>query len=189
MLRQAALSSSAAPAPADAAAAADGELAGIIHAFGMYWARDQVVWTPPVKVLGQQQQGAASVGFAAQAGVYLLYDGRHVVYAGRADQRLGARLFEHTRDRLNGRWDRFSWFGLLKVSEDGTLLPATSVTTTQELQIATLEALLIEVLEPPQNRKRGDDFRAVEYLQVLDPRLRERQLKALLGELQDKLQG
>lgn len=31
--------------------------------------------------------------------------------------------------------------------------------------VATLEALLIEVLEPPQNRRRGDDFNAIEYIQ------------------------
>jgi hypothetical protein len=31
--------------------------------------------------------------------------------------------------------------------------------------ISTLEALLIKSLEPPQNRKRGDGFSAVEYIQ------------------------
>jgi hypothetical protein len=34
-----------------------------------------------------------------------------------------------------------------------------------------MEALLIEGLEPPQNRRRGDDFRAVEYLQAEDREL------------------
>ncbi|MBK8385370.1 MAG: hypothetical protein IPL11_06765 [Candidatus Accumulibacter sp.] len=43
--------------------------------------------------------------------------------------------------------------------------------------IGTLEALLIESLEPPQNRKRGDDFSAVEYIQDIDPELREREIQ------------
>ncbi len=34
--------------------------------------------------------------------------------------------------------------------------------------IATLEALLIEGLEPPQNRRQGDGFNAVEFIQVPD---------------------
>lgn len=39
-----------------------------------------------------------------------------------------------------------------------------------------MEALLIEALEPPQNRKRGDEIRAVEYLQVQDEFLENKNL-------------
>jgi hypothetical protein len=35
--------------------------------------------------------------------------------------------------------------------------------------VTMIEALLIERLEPRQNRCRGNDFQAVEYLQLLDP--------------------
>ena len=35
--------------------------------------------------------------------------------------------------------------------------------------VATVEAVLIEGLEPGQNRKRGDDFQAIEFNQVEDP--------------------
>jgi hypothetical protein len=38
-----------------------------------------------------------------------------------------------------------------------------------DVVVATMEAVLIEGLEPRQNRKRGDDFQAVEFLQFEDP--------------------
>jgi predicted mannosyl-3-phosphoglycerate phosphatase (HAD superfamily) len=40
-----------------------------------------------------------------------------------------------------------------------------------------LEAVLIEALEPRQNRRRGDDLAAVEYIQNEDPELKRKQLK------------
>lgn len=89
---------------------------GFINAFGMYWRRDNVLWTATPKLLGQQQLGSQPVNFWQQKGVYLLHDGSKVVYVGRTtDQPLGVRLKQHTSDRLNGRWDRFSWFGVFLV--------------------------------------------------------------------------
>ena len=45
-----------------------------------------------------------------------------VVYVGRPiNHPLGKRLYEHRLDRLSSRWKRFSWFGLLDVTEDGNL--------------------------------------------------------------------
>src|SRR5439155_10147535 len=118
------------------------ELSGIIKAFGMFWRRDKVDWAIKPTLRGQQQEGADSVNFADQIGVYLLHDGREVVYVGRtAEKRLGTRLSEHTRDRLNGRWDRFSWFGLLEVTEEGKLAERQSNTIGSEDLIVTLEAL------------------------------------------------
>jgi hypothetical protein len=49
--------------------------------------------------------------------------------------------------------------------------------------IETMEALLIESLEPPLNRKRGDNFAAVEYLQVEDPDVETAKQKTILEEL------
>jgi hypothetical protein len=49
--------------------------------------------------------------------------------------------------------------------------------------IETLEALLIESLEPPLNRKRGDNFSGAEYLQVLDPDIENRRMKQAFDEL------
>lgn len=85
------------------------ESGAIIKAFGMFWRRDLVAWPIKPSLMGQQQEGADSVNFADQRGVYLLHDGREVIYVGRTtEKRIAARLSEHTRDRLNGRWDRFS---------------------------------------------------------------------------------
>lgn len=148
---------------------------GLINAFGMYWARGQVLWSAMPKLLGRQQAASTSVDFSNQKGVYLLHDGRSVIYVGRTtDQPLGIRLRQHTIDRLNGRWDRFSWFGIYPVDEISGVLKTEAVPQFDlPMLIATMEALLIEGLEPPQNRKRGDDFRAVEFLQVQDPDLKK----------------
>ena len=161
---------------------------GLINAFGMYWKRDAIRWTAAPKIFGQQQIGASSVDFSGQRGVYLLHDSRNVVYVGRTtDQSLGRRLFQHTVDRLNGRWDRFSWFGVYVVTQEGSLQPDGPASFSLDNLIATMEALLIEGLEPPQNRKRGDDFRAIEFLQVVDPEIHKSKIVSLMDELKSKL--
>lgn len=163
------------------------EKTSIVHAFGMFWQRELVLWSNSPCLRGRQQIGADAVDFSSQLGVYLLHDGKEVVYVGRSiDRPLGRRLFEHTQDRLRGRWNRFSWFGLLKVTEDGEL-EKININPSIETIISTLEALLIEGLEPPQNRKRGDDFSAIEYLQAEDPEIERQQMRALLNEMQRKL--
>lgn len=161
---------------------------GFVNAFGMYWRREKVLWKTAPRLLGQQQAGSAAVDFCQQKGVYLLHDGSSVVYVGRTtDQPLGTRLNQHTFDRLNGRWDRFSWFGIFSVNESGDLSDAPPDVFNVENLIATMEALLIEGLEPPQNRKRGDDFRAVEFLQVEDPAVEKKQTLNLIEKLKKTL--
>lgn len=165
----------------------DSEEMGLINAFGMFWSRSEVDWStriPPI--LGVQQSGSDKVDFAEQAGVYLLYDGNRVIYVGRViEARLATRLWEHTRDRLTGRWDRFSWFGVRGVLEDGALSPIPSAGIEVRTLIATMEALLIEGLEPPQNRRQGDGFSAVEFLQAPDPKVTDRRNRAIINELLD----
>jgi hypothetical protein len=149
----------------------------IISSFGMFWRRDAIDWVSTPKILGMQQIGAQPVDFHKQAGIYLLYDGREVIYVGRAtDRPLGKRLYEHTADRLSSRWDRFSWFGILPVSEAGKLgsLPESYLGTKI---LPAVEAILIEALEPRQNRKRGDDLSAVEYIQKEDPEIQKKKVK------------
>ncbi len=160
----------------------------IISSFGMFWRRDAIEWVSTPRILGMQQIGAKPVDFHKQIGIYLLYDGREVVYVGRATERpLGRRLYEHTADRLSSRWDRFSWFGLLPISEGGDLggLPESYLGTKI---IPAVEAILIEALEPRQNRKRGDDLSAVEYIQKEDPGIQKKKvmqsLEAALGKWQ-----
>ena len=159
----------------------------IITSFGMFWRRDEIEWGPTPKLLGMQQIGATPVNFYKQIGIYLLYDGREVIYVGRAtDRPLGKRLYEHTLDRMSARWDRFSWFGLLPVSDKGELGPLPE-TYKSEALIPTLEAILIEALEPRQNRKRGDDLAAVEYIQRVDPEIQKKKMKAALDAALNKL--
>lgn len=159
----------------------------IITSFGMFWRKEAVEWTSNPKLLGMQRIGATPVDFNRQLGIYLLYDGREVIYVGRTtDRPLGRRLFEHTLDRMSARWDRFSWFGLLPVSDEGKIgeLPETYVAAKL---IPALEAILIEALEPRQNRKRGDDLAAVEYLQKVNPEIEKKRVKAMLDAAIDKL--
>ena len=162
--------------------------AGFINAFGMYWSRDKVDWSARPRVLGQQQRGSTPVDFSEQRGVYLLHDRRAVVYVGRTtEQPMGIRLRQHTVDRLNGRWDRFSWFGIHPVRDDGQLLTDRTDAFSTDTLIATMEALLIEGLEPPQNRKRGDDFNAVEFLQADDPAMERDRTRLLLAQLMERV--
>lgn len=159
----------------------------IISSFGMFWRRDAVEWLATPKLLGMQQIGATPVDFNQQLGIYLLYDGREVIYVGRTtDRPLGRRLFEHTSDRMSARWDRFSWFGLLPVSETGKLGALPEMFGAAKL-IPALEAILIEALEPRQNRKRGDDLAAVEYIQRVDPEIEKKKIKATLDAALNKL--
>jgi hypothetical protein len=158
----------------------------IVTAFGMFWRREAVDWVRTPKLLGMQQLGATPVDFTGQRGVYLLYDGREVIYVGRTtDRALGTRLYEHTIDRLSARWDRFSWFGLLPISATGSLGQMPATFDASKLGPA-LEAILVEALEPRQNRKRGDDLAAVEYVQMEDPEIRKRRVKAAIDEALNK---
>lgn len=161
----------------------------VIRCLGMYWQRDLVVWKNDPRVFGKQQAQAKPVDFGTQRGIYILYDHHTVVYVGRSvDRPMGKRLYEHTIDRLGSRWNRFSWFGLLNVTDDGKLVEVPIKVTLPSL-IATLEALLIEALEPPQNRKRGDDFSVMEYIQDIDPEIKERELQNTLRAIEQKLRG
>lgn len=159
----------------------------IVSSFGMFWRRSAVQWAATPKLLGVQQLGATPVNFNAQLGIYLLYDGREVIYIGRTtDRPLGRRLYEHTLDRLAARWDRFSWFGLLPVSDAGHLQPLPNAYEAAKI-IPALEAILIEALEPRQNRKRGDDLSAAEFMQLEDPEIQKKRVRASLEAAIDKL--
>ena len=99
-----------------------------------------------------------------------------MLYAGRAIKRgIGRRLGDHTTDRLQGRWNRFSWFGFCEVGNDGTVAKRADREFSFDDLIVAVEAVLIEGMEPRQNRKAGD-ARCIEYRQVLDPQLREQHL-------------
>lgn len=52
-----------------------------------------------------------------------------------------------------------------------------------ELVVSTMEAVLIEGLEPPQNRRQGDGLKGQEYLQVLAPEIEHERLKYKMLEI------
>lgn len=169
---------------------ASSEITGVVNAFGMFWERSKIFWgSQQPSLLGQQQYGSKPVDFATQKGVYLLHDAQGVLYVGRVtDQNLAKRLSQHTSDRLAGRWTRFSWFGVFPVEQDGALKTSTDFSKVNiDIVIATMEAVLIEGLEPRQNRKRGDDFQAVEYLQIEDPKLEMNRKLAIVQELASQI--
>jgi len=156
----------------------------VISAFGMFWQRENVAWRRRPHLLGAAHVDAKPVDFSDQFGVYLLYDGREVIYIGRAMRRpLGIRLFEHTQDRLSARWDRFSWFGMRSVNQNGTLAPLDHHTYEPEKLIPAFEAILIEAVEPRQNRKRGDDLTLSEFIQIQDPEIEAQERHQLIQEL------
>ena len=162
----------------------------IIKAFGMFWDRNGVNWdSSQIKLLGEpssfsgkhDNSNLAKVNFADESGIYILYDHRTIVYVGRAiEGTLGRRLKEHTRDRLNTRWNRFSWFGTIAIKEDGKLAKESlSDTFSMDKIISTLEAILIESLEPLQNRRRGDELDN-EFTQVIDDSKKREAINTLL---------
>jgi hypothetical protein len=87
---------------------------------------------------------------------------------------------------MSKRWDRFSWFGLLPVAETGQLGSLPKISEAAKI-IPALEAILIEELEPRQNRKRGDDLSSVEYIQKIDPEIEKKRIKATLDAALNKM--
>lgn len=154
-----------------------------INSFGIYWNRESVDWKPShPDLFGVQTQKATPINFKSQIGVYLLHDVRETIYVGQAiDQPIGARLKSHLSGRLSSRWDRFSWYGIYPVQSNGKLAKSISFKETTSRMIGdVLEAVLIEGLEPRQNRKQGNNFALLEYTQEESIELQiARQKKAL----------
>lgn len=169
------------------AADVEAEKPRLIHSFGIYWSREAVDWRHQPDLYGIQQIGATPVNFRNQVGIYLLHDSRETIYVGQAvQQTLAQRLFQHTKDRVGGRWDRFSWFGFYGVDADTAQLNTTTDLATPLTQASladTLEAILIESVEPRQNRKRGNTFDGIEFLQGTDPELERKKKQQILAEL------
>ena len=141
----------------------------LIKTYGMFWMRDGVNWNHNPKLLGVQSTGATPVDLSEMRGIYMLYDGREVIYVGQAvDQPILKRLVQHTKNRLATRWNRFSWFGIDGVSALGKIEKIDNLINTDIYSLANaLEGILIEGLEPRQNRRQGDDW-GFEYYQEID---------------------
>jgi len=143
----------------------------LIKSYGMYWMRDNVDWNSRTLCLWGKESNSSSsvcVNFADQVGIYLLYDGREIIYIGQVtEDRLGKRLFEHTKDHLASRWDRFSWFGLKDIDTSNRLIDLSESFENIPIKnlINAFESLLIEVIEPRKNKKKAPDT-GKEYVQA-----------------------
>lgn len=160
---------------------------GLVKAFGVFWEREKIIWDPPQpRIWGQEAAEATAVDFSLQKGTYVLYDRDRVMYVGMTKDSLGARLRYHvTNSRFSHRWDRFSWFGVFPVGPDAKLehlMAAPNIPLDKLIQ--SMEALLIEALEPPLNRRQGDGFKAIEYTQKEDPHLEMKKKEDILKEVQ-----
>lgn len=150
----------------------------VIPCFGLHWERGLVSWRAG-SLLGRKhgEKDADAVNFANQTGVYLLYQWPQVTYVGRTVGGLYQRLCEHESDADKSPWDRFSWFGLIPVDDDGRLEKRPGEMSIED-QVTMMEALLIRILTPPDNLKRCDRM-GVQYVQVPDPMVEEHQQRAL----------
>lgn len=129
---------------------------------GRFWRSDLVFWGSPGRkgrLLGRSQDARRGpvADFWEQTGLYALYAGYKLVYVGQTDRRgLGKRLKDHRADDLSGRWDRFSWFGFRHVDREGRLSKApASRYVSMKTVFDHMEAVLIEVAEPPMNGQTG----------------------------------
>jgi hypothetical protein len=69
------------------------------------------------------------------------------------------------------------------VRADGELTPIPTIEIGLTSLIATMEALLIEGLEPPQNRRQGEGFNAVQFIQEPDPEVMRERDRRVLAQL------
>lgn len=159
----------------------------IVKIFGMFWDRFKVNWSAN-KMQGQQNIKSDPIDFNEVRGIYLLYDGREIIYVGQAhDTPIFKRLKDHTKDRLSGRWNRFSWFGLDGIDSETGKIIKTSEDNNINLGdlLNSLEGILIEGLEPRQNRKQGNKF-GDEYIQVSDPSMEKDKAQKYILEMFSK---
>ncbi len=153
----------------------------LVHTVGLFWEDNKVFWghgNQAGALLGVPSQNvlADPIDFRDQLGVYVLYADYTLVYVGQAGgehYRLLHRLRQHRTDDLAGRWNRFSWFGLRRVLESGTLSSVKETWQPTRLEVLNhLEAVLIHAAEPRLNRQGGRFGEEVaRYLQVRDQRL------------------
>jgi hypothetical protein len=116
------------------------------------------------------------IDFRDQIGIYALYADYQLVYVGQAgsgDQTLFSRLKQHRKNDLAGRWNRFSWFGVLRVLASGALSSKTDAVHPNLPDVLNhIEAILIHAAEPPMNGQGGRfGEKVVRYQQVRDDRL------------------
>jgi hypothetical protein len=152
----------------------------MIRSYGLHWRIDKVSWGARGPGGGGHLWGAASrsknairVDFARQRGIYALYSEYELVYVGQTgggdNNRLLNRLRSHRRDHLSERWNRFSWFGTQRVTQQHVLtFDAAHVSATVQEALNILEAISTAIAEPRLNLSRGHWDDARQYYQPID---------------------
>jgi hypothetical protein len=143
---------------------------GIITCYGQDWLRELRLWDTTLDLIGCQFRQSPRIDFTNQVGIYALSwkspeRGQHLVYTGvTGDRPLGECLQTHTQDRLASQWNRFSFYGMRPIHEDGTV-GALSAQCTMDDVIASLSSILVEVASPIKNRRSFDYFSTLEFMQ------------------------
>jgi hypothetical protein len=130
----------------------------LIHAYGLFWRRDEINWSPGMgrvktfRLLGRTGSNKGKlrvIDARKQAGFYILYGNHGPYYAGIANP-LGRRLKQHLWDKHEGMWDKFCWFGfnpvLKGIDADGIQKlgkVAQSKSVSPKTIIRDMEALII----------------------------------------------
>lgn len=162
---------------------------GIIHAYGLFWQRDEVDWTPGNGVRRSSDGGYRLLGrigankgtiraadFRDQKGIYILHDHYGTCYVGltyQGDHTIGKRLLEHHKNKREREWDRFSWFGfrqVRKMCDSEGLHPLRAMAALSSIQAPSLirdaEAMLQRALGPRGNKNLTKFANAEEWSQV-----------------------
>ena len=136
----------------------------MIRSVGLFWEREHVWWGAGIKagaLLGvpERNRRRSSIDFRRQIGLYALYSDFDLLYIGQAGsgrQTMFTRLKGHGKGVYAGRWNRFSWFGMLWVKKNGSLSsPNDRFHTTRRDALNVLEAVVIETAEPTLNNQSG----------------------------------
>ncbi len=149
----------------------------LIATYGTFWNPDAVHWgargrANPARLIGTTWYRGREIEIDVfpGVGVYVLYKDYQVVYVGKAaaeTSTLGVRLRDHLTDRLEGRWDSFSFYLVNRVNQVEPRLanaPASRLVEPKETA-ETIEALLIDLANPPLNRRRESIAGATELEQ------------------------
>lgn len=143
-----------------------------VAAYGLHWHRDNVDWSSN-HLLGYDIDPRQTIDFADQQGVYLLHSWQSTVYIGKTTAQTGGLIqrlkYHQGRQSWSAKWERFSWFGLRPVSDNGDMLDGPN-TASKEIVSALMEAVLIETLRPSFNQQQGN-YMGTMYSQTVDPRI------------------
>ena len=130
---------------------------------GRYWRVDTVDWSKSAqkgRLLGQLRGADPTSNsvrnFANDPGLYVLHHTHApmgILYVGMTKKSLYERLKSHLGDQCEGRWDSFSWFSLLGMTDE-ELEPTAKFELDRNLFLRLMEAFMLECFMPPLNEQR-----------------------------------